>query len=73
MLDPRSGTRCAIQDTRAAGAGRYYWAVIVFGEPDPVADGRTGDIGAVRSRAEVALGTLPDEQERLGWRNGTHG
>jgi hypothetical protein len=35
MVDPRSGTRCAIRDTRAAGAERYYWTVTVFGEPDP--------------------------------------
>jgi hypothetical protein len=24
MVDPRSGTRCAIRDTRRAGAERYY-------------------------------------------------
>jgi hypothetical protein len=35
VVDPRSGTRCAIRDTRAAGAERYYWTVTVFGEPDP--------------------------------------
>src|SRR5205823_1430857 len=56
MVDPRSGARCAIRDTRAADEERYYWTVTVIGEPDPVATARIGDIG--------------DEQERLGGRNG---
>jgi hypothetical protein len=73
MADPRSATRCAIRDTRAAGEERYYRTVTVICEPDPVAAGRAGDIGAARSRAGEASSALPDERERLGWRNDTHG
>jgi hypothetical protein len=52
MVDPRSGARCAIRDTRAAGDERYYWTVTVIGEPDPVAAGRSGPLtvsGKMRS------------------------
>ena len=74
MVDPRSGARCAIRDTRAAGDERYYWTVTLIGEPDPVAAGRTGDVGTARSRAEAALGAYSaDEQGRLGRRNGANG
>jgi hypothetical protein len=55
MVDPRSGTRCAIRDTRAVGDERYYWTVTVFGEPDPVAAGRTAELQAARSEVEAAL------------------
>lgn len=55
MVDPRSGTRCAIRDTRSAGADRYYWTVTVFGEPDPVAAGRTAELQAARFEVETAL------------------
>jgi hypothetical protein len=55
MVDPRSGTRCAIRDTRRAGAERYCWTVTVFGEPDPVAAGRTAELQAARFEVETAL------------------
>ena len=55
MVDPDSGVRCAIRDTGAAGADRYHWTVALFGEPDPVAAGRTGELGEARSRAEGSL------------------
>ena len=35
MVDPRSGARCAIRDTRAAGDECYYWTVTVIGEARP--------------------------------------
>ena len=36
MVDPQSGARCAIHDTRTAGAERYHWTVTIVGEPEPV-------------------------------------
>jgi len=41
MVDPGCGARCAIRDTGAAGADRYYWTIAAVGEFDPVAAGRT--------------------------------
>jgi len=41
LVDPRSGARCAIRDTAASGAARYYWTVNVFGD-HRVAAGRMG-------------------------------
>jgi hypothetical protein len=55
MVDPRSGRRCAIRDTRAAGAERYYWTVTVIGESHPVAAGRTAEPQAARFEVETAL------------------
>jgi hypothetical protein len=55
MVDPQSGARCAIRDTRVAGGERYHWTVAVVGEPEPVASGRTGEPGEARSQAEAAL------------------
>jgi hypothetical protein len=65
MVDPRSGARCAIRDTRAAGDERYYWTVTVIGEPDPVAAGRTGDVGVARSLVELALGAYVANRSEL--------
>jgi hypothetical protein len=65
-----------VRDPGHAGGGdqRYYWTVTVIGEPDPVAAGRTGDIGVARSRAEAASGAYSaDEQGRLGRWNGADG
>ena len=55
LVDPRSDVRCAIRDTRAAEAERYYWTVTVLGEPDPGANGRVGDTAAAWSRAEAGF------------------
>jgi hypothetical protein len=63
MVDPRSGTRCAIRDTRVAGAGRYHWTVTVIGEPDPIAAGRIGEIADARAAAEAALAAVRDRRE----------
>jgi hypothetical protein len=54
IIDPGCGRRCAITDTGAPGEGRYHWTVTVFGETEPVAAGRTGELGEARS-----LGILP--------------
>ena len=58
MVDPESGARCAIRDTRAAGAERYHWTVTVIGKPGPVAAGRTGDAAEARSQAEAGAERL---------------
>ena len=55
MVGPGCGASCAIRDTGARGEGRYHWTVTVFGETDPVATGRTGELAEARSRAETAL------------------
>jgi hypothetical protein len=52
MVDPQSGARCAIRETRGPGAERYHWTVTVVGEPDP---GRTGELAEAHSQAEAAL------------------
>ena len=54
FVDPDSGARCAIRDTGALGAERYYWTVSAFGDHQ-VAAGRTGDLIEARSQAEAAL------------------
>ena len=46
----------------APGAGRSHWTVSVFGEPDPVATGRTGELAGARSRAERALHAYTDAE-----------
>jgi len=74
MVDLRSGVRCAIRDTRAAGGERYHWTVTVVGMSDPIATGRTNDVASVRLQAEAALGGYStDEREQSGKRNGTNG
>jgi hypothetical protein len=55
MVDPPSGARCAIRDTRAAGEERYHWTVAVVGEPELVAAGRSAELAEARSQAEAAL------------------
>jgi len=73
MIDPRFGARCAIRDTRAAGAERYDWTVSLIGDSKPVARGRAGDIGAARSQAESALNACSaDKRGRLMERNETN-
>jgi hypothetical protein len=54
FVDPNSGARCAVRDTGASGAERYYWTVSAFGEHQ-VAEGRTGELTEARSQAEAAL------------------
>jgi hypothetical protein len=56
LFDSADGQwQTSIRDTRAAGAERYHWTVTVFGEPGPVADGRTAEQKAARSAVEAAL------------------
>ena len=54
MVDPGRGARCAIRDTGAPGEVRYHWTVTVFGGTDPVAAGRTGELGEARSLGILA-------------------
>ena len=54
FVDPESGARCAVRDTGALGAERYYWTVSAFGDHQ-VAAGRTGEVAEARSQAEAAL------------------
>jgi len=54
MIDPESGARCAIRDTGAPEAERYFWTVTVFGYHQ-LAAGRTPELAEARSRAEAAL------------------
>jgi hypothetical protein len=53
-IDPESGARCAIRDSRQSGAERYLWTLTVFGYHQ-LAAGRTGEIAEARLRAEAAL------------------
>src|SRR5712671_5208091 len=54
FVDPESGARCAVRDTGALGAERYYWTVSAFGDHQ-VAAGRTEELTDARSQAEAAL------------------
>jgi hypothetical protein len=54
MIDPESGARCAIRDSRAHGPERYLWTLTVFGYHQ-LAEGRTGQLAEARSQAEAAL------------------
>jgi hypothetical protein len=54
LVDPESGARCAVRDTGALGAERYYWTVSAFGDHQ-VAAGRTGEVTEARTEAEAAL------------------
>jgi hypothetical protein len=59
IVDPRNGARAVIPDTRS-DAGRYLWSVLAAGEMEPVAGGRTNDLGQARSIAEAALRVYPE-------------
>jgi hypothetical protein len=63
MVDPERGVRCAIRDTGAVGPDRYHWTVAVFGEPEPMAAGRSGELGEARSQVEAALAATAREDE----------
>jgi hypothetical protein len=62
MVDLGRGTRCAIRDNGAPGAGHSHWTVTVFGETDPVAAGRIG--GLREARAEGALLAYVEDGDR---------
>ena len=55
ISDPECGARGIVRDTRASGENRFLWSVIPFGQLDPIAEGRMGDLARARSIAEVAL------------------
>jgi hypothetical protein len=54
MIDPDSGARGAIRDSRRSGAERFLWTLVVFGSHQWAA-GRTEELGNARSQAEAAL------------------
>jgi hypothetical protein len=54
MVEFGCGARCAIRDTGAPGGDCYHWIVTVSGETDPVAAGRTGELGEARSLGILA-------------------
>jgi hypothetical protein len=62
MVELGSARGVRSRDTGAPGEGRYHWTVTVFGEPDPVATGRTGEPAGARSRAEGALHAYTDAE-----------
>jgi len=55
LVDPVSGARGLIRDTRADGAYRFHWSVIPSAESLPIAAGRTGGLVWARSIVEEAL------------------
>jgi hypothetical protein len=55
IVDPVSGARGIIRDTRADGVYRFHWSVIPSEESLPIAAGRTGGLAWARSIAEEAL------------------
>jgi len=55
MVNPERGARCAIRETKPAGADRYDWTVTLLGEDLPLAAGRAGELEDARSAAERAL------------------
>jgi hypothetical protein len=55
IVDPASGARGIVRDTRADGAYRFHWSVIPPEEPLPIAAGRTEGLAQARSIAEQAL------------------
>jgi hypothetical protein len=55
IVDPASGARGIVRDTRADGAYRFHWSVIPSEEPLPIAAGRTGGLARARLIAEQAL------------------
>jgi hypothetical protein len=54
LIDPASGARCAIRDSRSPGAERCLWTLTVFGYHQ-LAAGRTGEVAEARSRTEAVL------------------
>ena len=54
MVDPRSGARAVIRDTRS-DAGRFHWSVLTVGDMWPISEGRSDDLAGAQSFAEVTL------------------
>ena len=54
MVDPRSGARAVIRDTRSDGA-RFLWSALAVGEMDSMSEGRTDDFAQAKSISEAAL------------------
>jgi hypothetical protein len=60
LVDPECQPRGVIRDTRARGADRFHWSVVVPEQSHTVATGHTGNIARARSLAEVALPYVED-------------
>lgn len=63
MVDPRSGARAVIRDTRS-DTGRYLWSVLGAGDLDSMADGRTDEVAQAQSIAEAALRAYAENPAR---------
>jgi hypothetical protein len=55
MVSPDCSARCVVRDTRAPGADRFRWTVVVLGQLDPVAEERAEDRAEARLLAEAAV------------------
>lgn len=62
IVDPECEARAVIRDTRASGENRFLWSVIPFGQLDPIAEGRTGELARAQSVAEAALNAYLEDQ-----------
>jgi hypothetical protein len=54
FVDPNTGARCVVRDTRGPGAERYSWTISAFGDHQ-VAAGRAGALTEARSLAKGGL------------------
>jgi len=63
MVDPRTGARAVIWDTRS-DAGRFRWSVLALDQMDPMSDGRTDDSAQAQALAEAALHVFAENRLR---------
>ena len=66
LVDPGCGARCAVRDTRATGRDRYQWSMSMFGEAQPVAEGRAEDREEAQFLATQALRAYAADLHELG-------
>ena len=62
MISPDCRARCAVRDTRAAGADRFRWTVTLLGQLDPIAEGRTENRAEARSLAEGVVAAYSENR-----------
>jgi hypothetical protein len=55
MVSQDCSARGIVRDTRAPGGDRFRWIVVVLGQLEPVAEGRTENRAEARSLAEAAV------------------
>jgi hypothetical protein len=73
LIDPECQARGIIRDTRARGADRFHWSVVVPEQSHTAAAGHTGDIARARSLAEVALRAYVEDWRELSVEQGGDG